>query len=246
MSNTDNNLTDEYRDYGYAFYLKYPFLHSGYWYADARLDYVKPFDNVLQKPVTASINFTRKEQYGLSKYANSLYDLSLFASTDRGNATYGAKYTFMHDLAYQSYVSLGGIYMKSKLSNTALEKGIAITDHKNTYSFSPNSIEVKGLGKDYFAKELNMGEVGLYKVFDASAYFFSFPLSLQRESLYAKERLYNINTEKESFTYHESVLGLELDLLVYHALTMPLQVEWIHNEDVENKDRVNVQFNMSF
>jgi len=246
VSNTDNNLTDEYRDYGYAFYLKYPFLHSGYWYGDARLDYVKPFDNVLQKPVTASINFTRKEQYGLSKYANSLYDLSLFASTDRGNATYGANYTFMHDFAYQSYVSLGGTYMKSKLSSTALEKGIAITDNKNTYSFSPNSIEVKGLGKDYFAKELKMAEAGLYKVFDASAYFFSFPLSLQRESLYAKERLYDIKTEDESFTYHESVLGLELDLLVYHELTMPLQIEWIHNEDVETKDRVNVQFSMGF
>jgi len=244
--NMDNNLTDEYRDYGYNFYLKYPFLHSGYWYADARLDYAKPFDNVLQEPVTASLNFTRAEQYGLSKYPNSLYNLSLFTSTDRSNTTYGATYAFMHDLAYQSYVSLGGTYMKSKLSNTALEKGISITNNSNTYSLSPNSIEVQGLGKDYFAKELNMVEAGLYKVFDASAYFFSFPLSLQRESLYAKGRLYDIKTEEESFTYHESVLGLELDLLVYHAGTLPLQIEWIHNEDVENKDRVNMQFSMGF
>jgi len=246
VTDADNHLIDEYRDYGYEFYLKYPFLHSGYWTGDIRVSYIQPFDNILQKPFSARLHFTRKEQYGLSKYANSLYDLSLFGSTDRGNATYGAKATFMHDLAYQSYVSLSATYMKSRESNTVLEKGISLTDNRSTYSFSPNSIEVKGLGKEYFAKELKMAEVGLYKVFDASAYFFSFPLSLQRESFYAKERLYDIETQKESFTYHESVLGLELDLLVYHEVTLPLQVEWIHNKDVENKDRVNVQFNMNF
>jgi len=34
--------------------------------------------------------------------------------------------------------------------------------------------------------------------------------------------------------------------LVYHEATVPLQIEWVHNEDVENKDQFRLNLNLQF
>ena len=246
VSVLDNNESKKYNDYGYSAYIKYPFLRSGYWRADIGLDYVQSFENIYQKPVTFTLDISQTKHYGISKYANAHNAFSLFASTDRGNLSYGASYTFMHDIVNQSYFSLCAKYIKSDEANTSTEKGISI--NKNGYESlsTPNNITITGLGKEYYADEVMMAEAGLYKVFDASAYFFSFPISLQRESFYVKQRYYQIKSEEKTFKYNESVVGMSVDLLAYHQLTLPLRLEWIHNEDVENKDRFNVGIDFQF
>lgn len=92
-----------------------------------------------------------------------------------------------------------------------------------------------------------MAELSLAKVFDGSLYFYSLPLSLQRESLYLKQRLYDIDfSETEHKDYKETVAGLELDLLFFHKLQIPLSIEWLYNEDVQNKEQVRVLFGVRF
>ena len=103
-----------------------------------------------------------------------------------------------------------------------------------------------GLQNDIFVDEALQAEVGLYKVFNISKYFFSFPISLQRESLYAKARYYALGKDGKQDNYAEYVLGTQIDLLVYHELNVPLIVEWIHNDDVYEKDSVRFGLGFSF
>ena len=73
-----------------------------------------------------------------------------------------------------------------------------------------------------YAKELKVGEIGLYKTIDTPLYFFSFPISLQRESLYLKQRLYNIDFTDENKIYNETTLGLESDFVFFNNLELPI------------------------
>lgn len=234
-----------YREYGYNVYAEYPFVASGYWNANVKATYVKPYDSLYKEVWSTSLNVSHYKHFTLSKYPNSYNGLSLFAAKDRGNNMYGGTYSFMHDLIGQSYIGLGATYMKSKECDIDNEKGIKI---QKFTSFHGDSIglEMASLDDSLFAKEVGVGELGLYKVFDASAYFFSFPLSIQREALYVKQKYYDIKTKDAHLKYNESTLGLELDLLVYHEATVPLQIEWVHNEDVENKDQFRLNLNVLF
>jgi len=92
-----------------------------------------------------------------------------------------------------------------------------------------------------------MGEVSLAKVFDASLYSFSFPLSLQREAIYAKQRIYNIDFSNTlNKTYYETIVGTEFDLVFLNKFEIPLSLEWVHNKDVIEEDRVKVLLGSSF
>ena len=92
-----------------------------------------------------------------------------------------------------------------------------------------------------------MAELSLAKVLDGSLYFFSFPFSLQRESLYAKQRIYDIDFSNTiQRTYYESTVGTELDLLFFNKLEIPLSLEWIHNNDVVERNKYRIFFGVRF
>ncbi|MCB4764061.1 MAG: hypothetical protein LGB78_09250 [Sulfurovum sp.] len=243
ISVLDSNRKKAHNDYGYSAYVKYPFLRSGYWHAGLGLKYIQSFDNVYQKPLTVTLNMGNTKQYGISQYPNSHHELSLFASTGRGGMLYGASYALMHDIVNQSYVGFNTKYIKSDRGNISIKKGISINQNGYKPLSAPNSMEIFSLEEDYYAKEAMMAEVGLYKVFDGSIYFFSFPLSVQRESLYVKQRYYQTRSkETKHLKYHESIIGLSMDLLIYHDMTFPLNIEWVHNTDAEDQDRFRVIF----
>jgi hypothetical protein len=87
----------------------------------------------------------------------------------------------------------------------------------------------------------------LSKVFDASLYFYSLPLSLQRESLYVQQRYYDIDyTDTINRQYNETTVGLELDLLFLHNNTIPLKMEWIYNEDVLDREQIRFILGVPF
>ena len=235
-----------YRSYGYAAYLQYPWLESGYWYGDIKSSYTVPYDTRYKKIWHHSLSIEKRQQFGFSKYPNALHGLQLFIAEDRGNSYYGGSYTFMHDLIGQSYLSLKGTYIKSKKSDLKTEQGIEIKSHALPFATDGIEMEMYSIDHNIFAKEVSVGEVGLYKVFDASAYFFSFPLSIQREAVYVKHKYYDIKTNQKQLKYNETTLGLDIDLLVYHSVTLPLQLEWIHNKEVENQDSFRVQLGVHF
>jgi len=243
----DEFRTTDKRDAGYDAYLKLPFLASGYWRADAILAYTKDYDNIYREPFSFSLNVLNAKQYGFSKYANSLNALDLFGSTDRDVNMAGGTYRFKHDLAWQSYVGARTTYMKSNKVNFLEEKGIELKDGFTSLQSDKATLDVPSFSSTTYAQEVKMVEFSLAKVFDGSLYFFSFPLSLQRESIYAKQRVYDIDfSNTTQRTYYESTLGTELDLLFFNKFSIPLGLEWIHNKDVVDQNKVRVLLGGSF
>jgi len=243
----DKTQTANIRNGGYDAYLRLPFLASGYWRADAILAYTKDYDNLYREPLSLSLAVTKKNQYGFSKYANALTALELFVSSDREVMMVGGTYTFKHDLAWQSYVGAKATYMKSNKVSALEEKGIELKDGVTSLQSDQATLNVPSFSSTAYAQEVKMGEVSLAKVFDSSLYFFSFPLSLQREAIYAKQRLYDIdfsNTSQKS--YSETIVGTEFDLVFLNKFNIPLSLEWIHNKDMKEEDKAKVLFGIIF
>ena len=160
---------------------------------------------------------------------------------------YGATYTYKHDLPWQSYVGLQGTYLKSDTIDFSNEKGIELDDTFSNLQSDLGTLDVPSFTFRTYAQEVKMAELSLAKVFDGSLYFYSFPLSLQRETFYAKQRRYEIDfTNTVSRSYDETTLGAEFDLLFFHKLSLPLSIEWIHNKDVFDPEKVRFLIGGSF
>ena len=235
------------RDSGYELYATFPWLESGYWSADSTLAYTKAYYNIYRKPLTFSLDVANEKQYAFSKYANESNDLSLFISEDRENQMYGGTYTFKHDLFWQSYVGLKATYLKSDTIDVFDEKGIELDNTFSNLQSDKATLDIPSFTFRTYAKEVKMGEVSLAKVFDGSLYLYSLPLSLQRESIYAKQRRYEIDfTNTFQRTYDETTVGMEFDFLFLHKYTVPLSVEWIHNKDVIDQNQGRILIGGSF
>jgi hypothetical protein len=242
----DANETLGYRDYGLSVSASYPLLEEGYETANVTLRYDEPYDKLTQKPLSLLLHWDESKQYGYSMYPNDAQSIDISLSDDRGTQTMGIEYTFWHDFGSENYVSVNANYFKSSDYNTSQERGVTVAQRQHDYAYNPNTIELYGLQNDIFVDEAFKAELGLYKVFNFSTYFFSFPLSLQRESLYAKARYYRLGQDERTEDYAEFVLGSQIDILLYHELSIPLNIEWIHNEDVYEKDSLHVGFGFSF
>ncbi len=243
--NNEHNVSK--RDVGYDVYVKLPLIASGYWRADATLAYTKDYDTVYREPLSVSLNILNVKQFGFSKYANSLNSLEFFASHDREVKIFGGSYNFKHDLAWQSYVGAKVSYFKSNKVNTSEEKGIELRDGFSSLHSDKATLDIASLSTTMYAQEVKMLELSLAKVFDGSLYFFSFPLSLQRETFYAKQRVYDIGfTKTFQKNYYESTLGTELDLVFFNKFSLPMSLEWIHTKEVQKQNKVRVSFGRSF
>jgi len=234
------------RDNGYWGFLKYPFLSTGYWRGYSKLEYTKDFDNIYRKPLVFSTKISNTKQFGISKYPNSLNSLDMFISHDRGDNGYGGNYSFEYGLPYQSFISFDATYMKSNKVDARREKGIEINHNFADIQTEKLSISMPNIEYTKYAKELKVGAVGAYKTFDTPLYFFSFPISLQRESIYLKQKLYDIDFSNKNKKYHESTVGLESDFVFFNNFVAPINFEFIYNKDVEDKRVFRVFFSGEF
>jgi len=243
--NNENNASQQ--DLGYDVYTHLPLIASGYWRADATLAYTKDYNTIYREPLSVALKISNIKQFGLSKYANSLNALEVFGSTDREVNMFGGTYQFKHDLTEQTYIGAKVSYFKSNKVNALEEKGIVLKDGLNDLQADQATLDIPSLSTTMYAQEVKMAELSLAKVFDGSLYFFSFPLSLQRETLYAKQRMYDIDFSQTLHqTYYESTLGTALDLVFFNQFALPVSLEWIHNQAVQDQNQVRVLLGGSF
>ena len=231
-------------DYGYSTHLKLPFLAKGYYRASTTLDYTKAYDSIYRKPLTLSLDISNIKQFGISKYPNHLNLLNTFLSQDREDNIYGASYSWLYGLGWQSYIGLKGSYLKSDNVDNKEERGVKIDDNWANLQDEKAKIIMPTLNDTLYAKEVKTAEISLYKTIDTPLYFFSFPISLQRESIYAKYKIYDIDFVNKNKKYNETTLGVENDLVLFNNFTLPIKFEFLYNPDVKDKSlfRVLVSF----
>jgi len=222
-------------DHGYSAYLRLPFLDVGYWYGSSMLNYTKAFDSIYRKPLTFSMDFSNHKQYGISRYANHSNHLSLFGSRDRDTNSFGAEYSWMHDLGWQSYIGINASYLASDQSDSRLEKGIRVSDDLADIQNEKAQIIMPTLNQTLYAKEAITGEISLYKSFDTPLYSYHSPISLQRENVYLKHKVYDFELQNKDKQYQETTFGITSDLILFNQTPVPLTTEWIYNKNAVDK-----------
>ena len=95
----------------------------------------------------------------------------------------------------------------------------------------PSTVSMPSLDSAVYVKEASFVELNAAKVINLSAYFFTFPLSLQRESIYAKYRYYDI-TQYGGLKHNvnEATVGLTFNTVVLNSFSFPVSLEYIYND----------------
>ncbi len=237
------------RDYGANISLDYPFYLSPFSKIDTSLDYIISEDKEEQSPLILSMNFLSSRSFGHSMYPNDYQKLSIFGSKYEDNSDFsvGMKYKITKDLGSEFYLGGGVEYAKADIENYGEKDGIKIVQRTYAPHDNISLFEMPSLKDDLFVKEIGVGELSLHKVLNLHKYSFYFPLSLRREAIYAKYRYYDITTpSNEQNRYNELTLGSTFDLLLIHNFPIPLSMEYIYNDDLEDSNKFRLIFDISF
>ena len=241
----EEKKAEDKRDYGHSSYLKLPFLATGYWRGSTTLEYTKEYDSY-RKPLTLSIDIGNNKWFGYSKFPAHLNYLNLFSLKDRDSDSFGGSYYWMHDLWWESYIGINASYMQSDNIDERLERGIEIDDDWGSLTNDLASITMPTADESFYAKEAKTAEVSLYKVFETPLYYFSFPISLQRETFYLKQNFYDFELLNENREYTQSTVGLESDILFFNKFLLPIKFEFLYNKDVKDKALFRVMLGGTF
>ena len=245
------------RDSGVIASATLPFLQSGYYYGSFGSSYFQDYDTLKREPLTYSVNLSRGEMYGKSMYINYLNALQLYGVKEREDDIFGGVYTFKSDLPNEFYFGVGAKYSSTDSKLTSQEahdetRGVKVTNIMDLDSLVDlSTIHMPSIKASAYAKSAGYAEVSLTKVLNYSQYYFTFPLSLQRESLYTKYRYYELESfSGTKYEMNEVTLGLTLSTVFLNSFAMPLSLEYMYNDGdsniIDDKYKFRVLFGASF
>jgi len=250
----DNNRTDV-RDYGLMLNANIPFIRFSKYYADLGLSFYQDYETKEREPLSLTLALERYEQYGKSLYPNYLNSLGLYGVKERDDFIYGASYNFSHDLPHEFYFGIGAKYSKTDSRISSLEAGVDTRGVKvsndSTSIYDKSHIQMPNLGSSIYLRSASYAEIELSKVINFSKYFFTFPLSIQRESIYTKYRYYQLESFSDNlYNFNEYSLGLNLSLVGLNSLAFPIMFEYTYNDDkyniVDSKNKFRLLLGVEF
>ena len=257
------DIAKESRKFGLTAYLRLPVIRRGYDRGDFQLSYYQDYDNNARSPLVLSGNLAHIERYGQSMFSNYLNAVSLFGAYDRGDRSYGFEYTLSHDFPYKFYVgmALKGVRSDYERDGSTVDdadytRGVRFSNYQTSLFIDPSAVVMPSLEYTRFVKQAGVGELSLKKQFDGRLLFFTFPISLTREALYAKQRYYDIqdfgqadfsrDLRADHTVYNESTLGATLELLLMNRLSVPLSMEYIYNDNTKEPHNFRFSFGALF
>ena len=245
----DKGTRENIRDNGVIANVTLPFLEAGYYYGDIQASYFQDYDTKEREPLSISVHLSKKEQYGVSFYANALNAITLYGVQDRGDMLVGGEYEFKHDLAKEFYFGSAIKYSQSNAQSNLQKRGVKLSALSLTSDRDPSTIAIASLASSYYLKSAGYIEANIAKVMHFSAYFFTFPLSLRREALYAKYRYYDLEdfTNTHAFS-NEITAGITLSSVILNSFVVPISFEYVHSDStlVSDENSVRVLLGLSF
>jgi hypothetical protein len=232
----DNNERDDIRDYGFISYASLPFMKFSRYFGNLNASFFQDYETQNREPISLSLNLGRFEKYGKSMYPNYLNAIDTYFVRERDDNIYGAKYDFTSHIGSEFYLNFGAKYSATDAQTISLDahldaRGVKIS--KNATSiYDISQINIPNLNGSFYVKSSLHTDVGLSKVINFSKYFFTFPLSLQRESVYTKFRHYEIKSfSDKKYKMDEATIGLNLSLVGLNSFAFPINIEYVYNND---------------
>jgi hypothetical protein len=250
----DDDKQDDIRDDGIIASASLPFYQAGYYNTSLGATYFQDYDTLDREPLSAKLFLGYFEHYGKSMYSNFSNALSLYGVKEREDNIYGGFYELRHDIPGEIYVTTALQYSVTNADITdalasADNRGVKITNSAYTKEIDSSAIYMPSIDSARYVKSAGYGEVGISKVINISSYWFTFPFSLQRESIYTKYRYYNVeqfNTNLENETVNEVLLGARFDIILLNSLgPINFSLDYYKNDnDSFSKDNSVVKFTM--
>lgn len=239
----DKNEMDDLRDNGVILGAALPFYESGYYYGGFEAGLYQDYADYAREPLSLSAVFARSERYGVSMYDNYSNMVKIYMADERGDKIYGGEYAFNHDLPYEFYTGLSAKYSITNREDYTANRGVKMTNSGYQLDKDPSTVYVPSLNKNYYLKKVSYIEGSISKVLNLSHYFFTFPLSVQRESLYAKYRYYNLESfNQNTLSFHEATVGMTLNTVVLNSFSLPVSIEYIYNDAIFLEEKQKLRF----
>ena len=252
-----STIVQDSRDYGFAAFLALPLLRSGYNSINLVATYYQDYDNNQRSPLIASLDLDHREHYGKAIDYEFQHSFSLFGGNDRGDNSAGFNYRLSHAFPWKTFVGFSAKAVKSYYQEGANQtdqdktRGIKFTNIQSSLVNDPAVVVMPSLSHTRYVEQASVAQIDFKKQFDYHILFFTFPLSLTQESLYVKQRYYDIvdyqqANNGDSLNYNETTIGASTDILILNTLTLPLNFEYILNDNTEEKGQFVMSINGSF
>jgi len=213
------------RDYGGYAYITAPLYRAGR--TDLRLNLYGYMDDEIKErnPLIASLEYAYTEDYGLGMKAAHSWSASLYGKDDRDESIYGGKAAMGHNLGWESYLSLDAQI------TTSTFVGSKLTGDRTLYEDSTDFFLI-GQDRTYYAQTISQVGIGLEKVIYVNGYFLYFPISLRRESLFARyDRVRLEGRSGQKLFIDQSIIGMNFDWLLLHKLPLVSSLMYVTNSD---------------
>jgi len=231
------------RDTGWMAEARLPLYKSGYNEISLRANYYQDYEALERDPTNVTVTLARSYRYGLSMFPNYLQELELYFSRFDEGTVYGGRYRFEHDLPYEFYV---GFEAKKSFASADVQEytnGIKVGNVSGNVQFDPSRIHIPSFSDTYYFQEAGYVEAKITKVLNGSFYFFTFPLSLQREALYAKYRYYDLQYyDTKGYDFAEGTLGATFATVWFNKGVIPLSVEYVVNDADFLEEKYKIRF----
>jgi hypothetical protein len=248
----DDNLSissSDERDFGLFVNARVPFFMAGHYYASLLGSYYQDYESNSRSPLSLSLKMLKAKQYGISMYPYSYYCIKPYFSTDRDDLAFGGDVELSHNIVGESYISLSAQYSQSDADNALDSRGVKITKSIiQQYSDSdPTTILMPSLKDTIYLKSVTKAGASLQSVFNLSAYFFTFPVSLRRESIFASYNYYALESfanTNETIDINEAQAGVTFDTLWFNKLPIPVSIVYIYNDNSDIADEESFRFSL--
>ena len=250
----DNSQEDIYgnnidvRESGVIAFGELPYYKSGYYEGLLNASYYQDYDTISREPLSVSMTFRRYEIYGKSMYTNYLNSLKVYAAKERDDKIFGSEYNFKHDLLLEFYISLDAKYSQtsSDMLNSVAQlnnRGVKLSTSSYSSDLDSTAIGMRSIAMDTYNKNAGYVDVGLKKVFNFSSYWFTFPVSLQREAINVNYKYFTIEDFADNiYNVAEIRAGITASIVLMNKLVVPMQLEYVYNDTIFAKEKNQLFF----
>ena len=238
------------RDYGMVADAKIDFMKYGYNYGYITGSYFEDYTSNSRKPLSASLVLGNAKHFGVSMYENFRFQVQGYGADDRGDNIYGGKAIYKQGLPSEFFFLLNSQYSKSDATTSRDERGVKLAKNviEQFKESDPSSVLMYSLNYDsYYAKEIINFGAKLTKVFNYEAYFFTFPISLRRESLYLGYNHYDLEQfNSQRIKLNQSTVGTEFETTILNSFVLPIILEYNYNDEKSIANEHTFSFRLGY